>query len=268
MPQRIERLELDQNPQLSKIRSYFDKNAENWRDLYVAPRTTNELVIQERLNYALDLLSTNVSRNSTVLDVGCGSGSIAVQMAQMGYRVHGIDVSEQMIQSCHEQLSQALRESESILFTAGDFMEMELEPLHYEAVIALGFLEYQTDESTVLHRLNNIMKTGGLLIISGPQSLSLSGCFGLTRLLIKLTGRQALALHGYSRSRMNTLLLSAGFEVKGIVRHGFALLPKIEERIIGFRTAALAHKALTDLSSIFPIKAFANDIIAAAIKKE
>jgi hypothetical protein len=146
-------------------------------------------------------------------------------------------------------------------------MDMELEASHYEAVIALGFLEYQTDEPAVLRRFHNIMKTGGLFIVSGPQSLSLSGGFGLTRLLLKLTGRQALALHGYSRSRMSRLLSSAGFEVVDIIRHGFALLPIVEQRLIGFRTAALAHKVLTGLSSVLPIQGFANDVIVAAVKK-
>ncbi|MGO9117332.1 MAG: class I SAM-dependent methyltransferase [Desulfomonilaceae bacterium] len=258
---------MEQDSQLSKVLSYFDRNSDSWRDLYVTPRTTNELVLQERLNYALDFLSRNVPLHSSVLDVGCGSGSAAVKIAQMGYLVHGIDISMQMIASCREQLSRALPESESIIFTAGDFMDMELEASHYEAVIALGFLEYQINELAVLHRFHNIMKTGGLLIVSGPQSLSLSGGFGLTRLLLKLTGRQALALHGYSRSRMSKLLLSAGFEVIDIIRHGFALLPMIEERIVGFRIAALAHKVLTGLSSVLPIEAFANDIIVAAIKK-
>jgi 2-polyprenyl-3-methyl-5-hydroxy-6-metoxy-1,4-benzoquinol methylase len=258
---------LEQNSQLSKVLSYFDRNSDSWRDLYVTPRTTNELVLQERLNYALDLLSRNVPLHSTVLDVGCGSGSVAVKIAQMGYRVHGIDISQQMIASCREQLSRAFPESESITFTAGDFMDMELEASHFEAVIALGFLEYQTDEPAVLRRFHNIMKTGGLLIVSGPQSLSLSGGFGLTRLLLKLSGRQALALHGYSRSKMSKLLLSAGFDVMEIIRHGFALLPIFEERIIGFRIAALAHKVLTGLSSALPIQSFANDVMVAAIKK-
>ncbi len=258
---------MEQNSQLSKVLSYFDRNSDSWRDLYVTPRTTNELVLQERLNYALDLLFRTVPLHGTILDVGCGSGSVAAKIAQMGYSVHGIDISQQMIASCREQLSRELPESESIIFTAGDFMDTELEASHYEAVIALGFLEYQTDEPAVLCRFHNIMKTGGLLIVSGPQSLSLSGGFGLTRLLLKLTGRQALALHGYSRSRMSRLLSSAGFEVMDIISHGFALLPIVEQRLIGFRTAALAHKVLTGLSSVLPIQAFANDIIVAAVKK-
>ena len=248
------------------MQSYFDRNSSAWRDLYVNSRTVNEFVLQERLDYALDLLSNNVPFGATVLDVGCGSGLAAVKIALMGYLAHGVDVSPQMIALCHERSSRTLPESESILFTAGDFMEMEFQPSHYEAVIALGFLEYQTDELAVLRSFHNVTKTGGLLIVSGPQRLSLSGAFGLTGLALKLTGRQALALHGYSRSRMTRLLLSAGFEVKYIIRHGFALLP-IVEALVGFRTAIAIHKGLTALSKVLPIKAFANDIIVAAIKK-
>jgi len=257
---------VERNSQLSKVQSYFDRNSATWRDLYVNSRTINEFVLQERSDYALDLLSKNVPLGATVLDVGCGSGAAAVKIAQMGYLAHGVDMSPQMIALCRERLSRILPESGSVLFTAGDFMQMEFEPSHYEAVIALGFLEYQTDESAVLGRFHNIMKTGGLLIVSGPQSLSLSGAFGLTGLLLKLTGRQALALHSYSRPRMSRLLLSAGFEVEDIIRHGFALLPTVEA-LVGFRTAVSVHKALTALSKVFPIDAFANDIIVAAIKK-
>jgi 2-polyprenyl-3-methyl-5-hydroxy-6-metoxy-1,4-benzoquinol methylase len=34
---------------------------------------------------------------SSVLDVGCGTGSLAVLLAQAGHDVHGIDFSERMV---------------------------------------------------------------------------------------------------------------------------------------------------------------------------
>ena len=99
---------MEQNSQLSKVQSYFDRNSATWRDLYVNSRTTNEFVLQERSDYALDLLSKNVPLGATVLDVGCGSGLAAVKIALMGYLAHGVDISPQMIALCHERSSRTL----------------------------------------------------------------------------------------------------------------------------------------------------------------
>jgi 2-polyprenyl-3-methyl-5-hydroxy-6-metoxy-1,4-benzoquinol methylase len=259
--------QLEQNSQLSRVQSHFVRHSETWRDLYSTPRTTNELVLQDRLNCALDMLSKNVPPDAAVLDVGCGAGSAALKLAQMRYSVQGVDIAPNMIALCRKELSRILPGSEGSSFVVGDFMEIEFDSAHFDAVVALGFLEYQLEESPVLYRLHRIMKTGGLLIISGPQTLSFSGGFGLTRLLLKLTGRRSLALHSYGRSRMNKLLSSAGFEVKDIVRHGFAMLPTIEARLTGFKAAVLVHKFLTSLSATLPIEVFANDIVVAAIKR-
>ena len=66
---------------------------------------------------------------------------------------------------------------------------------------------------------------------------------------------------------MNDLLSSAGFEVKDIVRHGFAMCRLSRLGLPVSRQRFLVHKFLTALSAVLPIEVFANDIVVAAIKR-
>ncbi|KAH7345799.1 S-adenosyl-L-methionine-dependent methyltransferase, partial [Pyrenochaeta sp. MPI-SDFR-AT-0127] len=75
----------------------FDQLAETYEDAFKG---------NEGLYRALDGLKSHHGSISTsnVLDVGCGPGGPAAYLAQQGYRITGIDISQRMVEYCTKNI--------------------------------------------------------------------------------------------------------------------------------------------------------------------
>jgi len=67
-----------------------------------------------------DLLRECVPAWSTVLDLGCGTGSLAVLLAEQGHVVTGVDLSPRMLEAAQDK---AVRHSTDVTFVLGDASE-------------------------------------------------------------------------------------------------------------------------------------------------
>ncbi len=76
-------------------------------------------------SYILDLLSTfAVDPPARVLDIGCGTGHIAIELAKNGYRVRGGDISPAMLE---EAVKKAHDNNVHVAFSQMDMTKMELD---------------------------------------------------------------------------------------------------------------------------------------------
>jgi len=82
---------------------------------------------------------------STVLDLGCGTGGHALELAKRGYRITGVDRSKEMLDIAIEK---AQSSGLDIRFVTGDIAELELRE-RFDAVISMfAVMSYQaTDEA-------------------------------------------------------------------------------------------------------------------------
>jgi len=108
-------------------KNYFDGQiAENY-DL--APHIFDPAVLDPAVNFLADL-----AEGGTALELGIGTGRIALPLGLRGVRVHGIELSPAMV----AQL-QAKPESENIAVTIGDFATTQV-----EGTFRLVYLVYNT----------------------------------------------------------------------------------------------------------------------------
>ncbi|MEW5847155.1 MAG: class I SAM-dependent methyltransferase [Myxococcota bacterium] len=88
----------------------------------------------------------------SVLDVGCGSGRHALELARQGVTVTGVDISPEMVQRAHE----ASRGVPGVRFVTGDARTVRLGE-RFDAVVALfHVLSYQTSNHDLLAFLQTI----------------------------------------------------------------------------------------------------------------
>ncbi len=257
------------------VEEYFDENAKNWSKLYSKAERANDIVLRDRKDAAVAFLAQRLSAGARVLDAGCGAGLTAVDLTERGFFVHGVDVSDRMIDQFRENFEQRGIASESYALTHGDVLGAGFDDESFDAVSALGFLQYQQDEVGSLRELRRILRPGGLLFVSGPVKTRISNWFGLAGLYRRMrwgdtlpAGHEVLNTisdHYYTPRRMKQLLQAAGFEVLEQRGHGYVNFAFIGGRL-GLRGELALHRGLTGLSKVLPIKRFANDMMAFAAK--
>ena len=96
-----------------------------------------------------------------VLDAGCGTGRIAVELARRGYRVVGVDVEPAM-------LDQARAKAAELHWVLGDLAAAPTSGGPFDLVLAAGnvmiFLQLGT-EAAVVGNLAAVLEPDGLLVV-------------------------------------------------------------------------------------------------------
>jgi len=111
---------------------------------------------------------------STILDLGCGTGSHAFALSSRGYDVVGIDRSEGMLAVAQQRLS---NEKGKVRFQQGDIRTIDPGQQFDAALIMFAVLGYQVENNDVLSALQTArrnLKPGGLLLFDiwyGPAVL-------------------------------------------------------------------------------------------------
>ena len=103
-----------------------------------------------------------------LLDVPCGTGRMAAELARAGVRVTGIDRSEVMIAEARERC-RGIRPPP--VFRVGDMRELDEEPRHEAAIIWWGSFGYFSDQENleILRRTVRALRVGGRLLVDTPN---------------------------------------------------------------------------------------------------
>ena len=108
--------------------------------------------------------SLGIERGGAVLDLGCGTGRQAIELARRGYEVVGFDLSLPMLSRAREE---AQSRSAKLEFVQGDMREMTYEE-QFDGVYcwntAFGYFEEEKN-AYVVDRVRHALKSGGLFLL-------------------------------------------------------------------------------------------------------
>ncbi len=96
-----------------------------------------------------------------VLEVGCGSGRLLVQLARMGWDVHGLEPSESAVER--------LRSHTNIVVDIGTIDSISFKPESFDLVVALMVLEHLHDPVADVMRLHRWLRPGTSVVGSVPN---------------------------------------------------------------------------------------------------
>lgn len=136
-------------------------------------RLTYDVEYAEIWAFLKDLLSRAGKTPETVLDLACGTGSMSVLLAQEGYRVIGVDMSEDMLTVA----AQKAQELENMPFFVCQRMERLRLPYPVDcAVCCLDSLNYVTDPADcrkAIARVWKALRPGGMFLfdVNSPEKL-------------------------------------------------------------------------------------------------
>ena len=152
-------------------------------------------------------LLERVQAGERVLDVGCGEGQFAAELAKAGARVVGVDVAQEPLRRARE------RDPQLDLRLTAPGRAWELEDASFDAVWAGEVIEHVADTAAWLSEIRRVLRSGGSLLLSTPAHEPLA-------LLRTALSRRAFARHFdprgdhlrfYSRATLAQLLLDFRF---------------------------------------------------------
>ncbi len=116
-----------------------------------------------RSRLTLDLLTQlDVRPPSRVIDVGCGWGTTLLPLERRGYLATGADISRQAL----AQLDRPNRSLVELDLTAPMTLPDHFQP--FDAALALDVIEHIDDDRAALTRVGQLVRPGGLVVVSVP----------------------------------------------------------------------------------------------------
>lgn len=157
----IERITHGLIPDLRRLKkvAYFYNNP--WRE----PEFV-QVQIMPRVNFILKHLKPR----SRVLELGCGRGYLALEMARHGHDVFAVDLSQESIAIAKKiALENPYKNGfGSLAYAVGDIMKMDFGKNRYDAVVFFRTLHHIPRINAILRKSAGAFKSGGRLIISEP----------------------------------------------------------------------------------------------------
>lgn len=97
-----------------------------------------------------------------IIDLGCGTGSVSVLLAEVGYQVHGVDLSSKMIDAAQAKAAAAGVEAE---FHQGDVDRPDCGAGEFDVVFARHVLWAMPDADAALARWVELVAPGGRVVL-------------------------------------------------------------------------------------------------------
>jgi ubiquinone/menaquinone biosynthesis C-methylase UbiE len=146
-----------------------------------------------------------------LLDVGCGTGSLALRLADTGADVHGLDVSSEMIRIANDK--KAAQGADNVTFHVGAFDDAfeAIEPASLDVLCAYSLLHLAGDRPAMLARAHRLLKPGGAFISSTLCLRESWVPFGLIIGAMRLVGK-APHVATFTKKTLAEEIRQAGFE--------------------------------------------------------
>jgi 2-polyprenyl-3-methyl-5-hydroxy-6-metoxy-1,4-benzoquinol methylase len=146
---------------------YFSGNVTDFHALYAHAGE-----FDERVDIWRRLLERYIDRDGTWLDLGCGTGIFSFYLASLGGEGVGLDGSAQMVAFCERlRLDQRIT---NVRFTLSTLPNIGADVRPAELVISSSVVEYIDDLEATLAAFSGLVRPGGALIISMPNTFSVS----------------------------------------------------------------------------------------------
>jgi SAM-dependent methyltransferase len=128
----------------------------------------------ERTKEEVEFVAAQLPGDARVLDVPCGTGRIAVPLAELGYDVAGLDISNRVLEV-------ARAAGPALDLRQGDMRELPWPDESFDAVLnlwtAFGYFETQAEDERVLAEFARVLRRGGRLVLDTVNQTGLVSGF-------------------------------------------------------------------------------------------
>ncbi|HEX2908365.1 MAG TPA: class I SAM-dependent methyltransferase [Phototrophicaceae bacterium] len=141
-----------------KSEAMWDQLAGNWDQPGVSLGENDLRLIEKTRKY--------LAASAVILDYGCATGSIALELAPTVKTVYGLDLSARMIELARRKADE--RQAANTNFMHATIFDERLEAASLDAILAFSVLHLTEAPAQVLARINHLLKPGGVFISATP----------------------------------------------------------------------------------------------------
>jgi ubiquinone/menaquinone biosynthesis C-methylase UbiE len=131
-------------------------------------KNSTEEYIFEHWNPVIMEAISKYSKNSVVLDLGCGPGSYSFEMSKYAKQISAVDSSERMIKYAQKKYPK-------INFIFADATSVPLKDKSVDVVFSFGLFEYVENKKKLAMEISRLLKPGGIGVIMTPNRYSFPG---------------------------------------------------------------------------------------------
>ncbi|WP_298649457.1 class I SAM-dependent methyltransferase [uncultured Proteiniphilum sp.] len=111
----------------------------------------------------------HIMPEDTVLDYGCGTGTITLQIARNARKVYGVDVSEGMLKRAQQNLKN--QNADNATFMKITTLNEMFQDKFFQVITIFNVLQYIDNRKKIFNQFYKLLEPQGKLIIAVP-------CFG------------------------------------------------------------------------------------------
>ena len=165
-----------------------------------------------------------------VLDVGFGSGGVAIALAEAGGKVYGVDTESDLLSIAQNNLKQWGQNADLQIYEG---KSLPFPDNYFDYVVCASVLEHVSFPEIILKEILRVVHPGGRFFLSLPNRLAFRETHTLAyfvsylprtwaEVYLRLLGRSSLAqdnLHFYSYFAIVRMLKKSGFNYKLISKN-------------------------------------------------
>ncbi|MGD1082956.1 MAG: class I SAM-dependent methyltransferase [Candidatus Sulfotelmatobacter sp.] len=143
---------------IGQIKAFFTDS-----DWYLQKRRYNIAIRAETVQ---EFLKTN--HFDSILDIGCGDGSLSLPLLNSGRRLTLLDISSKMLSIAQSRVPTKLQKN--VETVNDEFMRAKLENNSYDLVICVGVLAFVQSLDDFISRITSLLKPTGAVIMENTDA--------------------------------------------------------------------------------------------------
>jgi len=179
---------------LENVENHFDEASKNY-DKYKYRKNFVNNVFFVRQTLVQQFIEEQNNKDLSILDCGCGTGEIVIELAKKGYNINGFDISNNMVRVTKDKLQK--NNIKNVHIWKDNVCSFKVNK-KYDVIIAAGVFQYfnKTLQKKAYQNIKKALKPNGLLITSYGNSIF--SLFTFNKFTVDFFTEYIFSLHFYS----------------------------------------------------------------------